>query len=251
MLHGLLHSSVVWGDIVQILSDRYEFVTPDWPGFGTKKDFTIKSNTIEGYTEILDKWLSKEKYKFIVADSLGALIVLNLLKKKYLADGIILTGCPINGLPFYFHFPGVGKIIELSIRKFSIFPVWFSNLLLNISLSTIMYKPKGKKSIIKSCILNANPESTRYLFNAIKQLKINYEDIDRSNYKEILFVRGQHDKITKQTDLIELSTKLRVKYKEITRCGHSPMLESPRQFSLLLCNTFDRIIENANYDRKD
>ncbi|MDD4052857.1 MAG: alpha/beta hydrolase, partial [candidate division Zixibacteria bacterium] len=103
-IHGWLASTHVWRDVFDRLPASYRLIAIDLPGFGETAPLHNGPITISHYATVIgriaDTLSTEGTIALMVADSLGAIAVLNLMKIASLPTGaMMLSGCPIDGLP--------------------------------------------------------------------------------------------------------------------------------------------------------
>src|SRR4030095_9212337 len=104
VLHGWLHSANRWTHLLEQLSGSFRLYAPDLPGFGTSRPIQSQAITLNCYAAILETLCialsRKDELHAVIADSLGALLVIKLLQKGvFLAPRLILSGVPTKGIP--------------------------------------------------------------------------------------------------------------------------------------------------------
>ena len=83
LLHGFPMNQRVWDDFVPLLSDHYNVITVDLPGFG-ESPLPQLPFTIDQVADIVLDWISTEKTlgSTIIGHSLGGYVALAMAKKR-------------------------------------------------------------------------------------------------------------------------------------------------------------------------
>lgn len=83
LLHGFPMNQTVWNDFIPLLSDRYEVITVDLPGFG-ESPLPKQSFTIDEVADILLDWLTAQKIlgSTLIGHSLGGYVALAMAEKQ-------------------------------------------------------------------------------------------------------------------------------------------------------------------------
>jgi len=81
LIHGLMHSSLVWNKTIEKLQKRYQIDIFDWPGFGKSSIPHIKNKGLDFLEKVLEKIIVDEYYA-VIAHSMGAIITLKIISKN-------------------------------------------------------------------------------------------------------------------------------------------------------------------------
>ena len=239
-IHGWLHSGERWNSIMELLSKQYTVFAPDLPGFGKSPPLDSKYITIRSYEEIIDKFIIKilhgRELFAIVADSLGALLIINLLNKGHiLSKRILISGCPIDGLPSILLPFKLKGLISFSLAIIKILPNWMSKIIIKLLSLVTINKYKNIDNIIIKDALHAHPKTAELFFKEIFKSDIKKININTNNLY-ITVVRGEKDRIVSRETSINLATILNANYHEIKNAGHTPMLENTSKYKNALSN---------------
>jgi len=227
-LHGWLHSGKIWDQMLPLAKSGYKLIAPDLPGFGDSEPISKNGQTFELFSEAVYQFLldvsENDKPPVIIADSLSAVVMLQLLSsKQFQCEKVFLLGCPSNGLP------GIVKVL----RRFTPFQTLITFIqrqpknLLRVSLRygnfLTMYNRSGYLTALVEAFKSSDPYSAINLFDAI------LEPISETTYTDIpaTIIRGKHDRIVTRKSSEKLAVKLNAGYVEVEGAGHTPMIEKP------------------------
>jgi len=271
-IHGWNHSRRIWRPVVSYLHEDITAVTIDLPGFGESPPLASQQVSIPQYaflTEEVIRQVSEILYqcdtslKAIVADSLGAVLVLEALYGKEGAWGsskkvslwlpgaenstvngglpsaleeietILLSSCPSDGLSsFMAIFRNLG-LIETGLSASEAIPEWISKgVVRTLSLSTV-HRLENVNDVLVESVLDADPMTSENLFGEL----VDYSFGKKSNPDAELavrVVRGEHDRVTRRDDSLRLADQLEGVYEEISDVGHTPMIEAPEKYAALV-----------------
>lgn len=245
LLHGWNHSSLIWLKIIKMLNKKFELIAIDLPGFGESPPLPNSLITLDYYSvliqQIIKKILENKKPFLIIGDSLGAIIVLKILSNNgNFVDRVVLSGCPIDGLPKSISFLKYGNLISCFLKVIQKLPLGIShNIIKLLSLSTFKQISKIDNSIIKSVLL-ANPDTSEILFKCLYQPYINEDKILKNIPIKSVIIRGEFDKIVRRETALKLARILNGTFVEIKNVGHTPMIENPEFY----IKTFTNILYN-------
>lgn len=126
-IHGWMHSGEIWSLVMRRLAPYFKTIAVDLPGFGRSPALEADNIELDFYAdlmlELIRKLSVKEQIRTIVADSLGAIIVLkkiSILSKMPVS--YVFTGCPADGLSAPASFLGTYGLLSNSIRFMKIIP---------------------------------------------------------------------------------------------------------------------------------
>ncbi len=71
LIHGFAVSSVIWSEMVPLLSEQFEVVTLDLPGFGTQAEFEIAA-TAQAYLAFIAAAISALQPQYVLGYSMSA-----------------------------------------------------------------------------------------------------------------------------------------------------------------------------------
>ncbi len=226
-IHGWKSSLSIWKHIFNSeLSNEFQLVALDLPGFGDSGKPYYFDYTIESYADILESFIRQlgiEPYA-IVGHSLGGLIALRYAA-EHNVEKLVLVGAPMNEhdaplVRFYAKHKTLSKIGE---KLFQIPGIEY----LEFIARAVFNKPTIK--LIQEHAKTAkNADVIASQKSAIGIVEVNEatfgEWVDETRAK-ILFIRGQKDKFA-----LKSPSHRKIDALEITETGHCPMLEAPELF---------------------
>lgn len=82
LIHGFCENSSIWKDLEKVLSDNYQVISVDLPGFG-QSPLDNSDLTLDNVATILHDFLKQLKISscFMIGHSLGGYITLSFAKK--------------------------------------------------------------------------------------------------------------------------------------------------------------------------
>jgi 2-hydroxy-6-oxonona-2,4-dienedioate hydrolase len=163
------------------------------------------------------------KKAVLCGNSLGSLIAL-LIARDYedRVDSVVISGCP-----------GVGDSVDLALGALRLD-------------QGFAFKVADRLFYDRTCVSNEVIEDTfravsnrKTLLNVVRGLRAARDyDVTNTIAKSecpLLMIWGENDTVTPLGPWIEtIRTITGISLKKIPRCGHSPMIERPKQFSLAL-----------------
>lgn len=230
LIHGWGHSSKIWTALTKRLCSTSKVVTIDLPGFGCSP--ALKSNMIDirQYGKILLKFISEifgdSMPSVVVADSLGAIIVLRLMAKGHLiSNRVLLSGCPFEGLPKILGVFKIKGLLSWFFRVIQFLPKDFSSAILRLVSLYTVHKQKSIESSIIGALM-ADPRTAERLFQQMMNSKISLDKktLRRPRLRTIV-VRGEKDRVVSRDTSLRLARILKADYVEISGVGHTPMIE--------------------------
>lgn len=231
LVHGWGHSGEIWSQLSRKLSHTYCVIAIDLPGFGCSPAFEPDMINVEQYSNLLIKIVQRILGKvlpfIVIADSLGAIIILRLLENNYLiSKKIMLSGCPFDGLPKTLKFLIPRGFISRSLRFLQMAPIKISTAIIRLfSLYTVHRLNNVNRSIIHG-VLSADPNTAEILFRQLssKMDHLIKFKIPKSYFRSVI-VRGEYDRIVRRDTSVRLAGILDADYVEIPGVGHTPMVE--------------------------
>lgn len=212
----------------------------------------------------------------VVGDSLGALFILELLLENgslvdrkaqevfltppnrksgindgsgadverpaiQLADRVVLSGCPADGLPSHISSIKNLNIIKNGLSTFDVIPVCASKSLLRVlSLGTVHRFEDVNDDLVES-VLKTDPTTSEILFREIADYSFSPEEITESNLElDVSVVRGEWDRVTSGSENRDLASQLNGTYREIPKVGHTPMIEAPQTYAQIVKGEIQR-----------
>lgn len=237
-LHGWSHSGERWMEIMKHLSKRYKVFAPDLPGFGQSLPLNNNNITINNYSDIIAELIKsiEEKNQIIalVGDSFGAIIILDLLKKGRIhSKKLMLSGCPVYGIPLLLHLGRVNGLVSILLKALRMFPAYLSTRLIKILALGTINKFEDIDYLIVEDVLRADPKTAEILLKEIIHYKIPYFDQSDRQFS-IGIVRGEKDRIVSRETSVRLAKMLGASYYEIHDAAHMPMLENVSEYMKIL-----------------
>lgn len=281
-LHGWNHSRKIWASTISELGGQITSVAIDLPGFGNSpplppqkvslSNFSLlTAQIIQEAAQILDD--RNSFLRTIVGDSLGALLILELLQDSSAlldqgqvntqislthpegdslkcdeetkpetensalesVERIVLSGCPSNGLPPHLSSVKNLNIIKNGISTLSTIPTWASKRILRVlSLGTVHRLEDVDDDLVES-VLQADPRTSEILFGEIADYSYKSDLLTEPclNFR-VCVVRGEWDRITSEVESRALASQLEGTYCEIPKVGHTPMIESPEAYARVI-----------------
>lgn len=234
-IHGWSHSSDIWSNQIQELSKDYCCISLDLPGFGKSKPFGKNEPNIDNYANLIYDFIRKDlaydNIHTIIADSLGAIIILKTLESYDLSvSKVICSGCPVNGLPYIIKFfAGLG-LIRISLSAMKALPYSAARYFIKNSLFiTARYPSKISNSVIQSIYEMDIYSASKLLDEMLLPFRFDYIKLNSLSCKYYI-LRGEFDKLISKDSSVSLAELLNGKYYEIANSGHTPMQENHETF---------------------
>jgi len=279
-LHGWNHSRKIWASTISELEGQVTSVAVDLPGFGKSPPLPPQEVSLSNFSlltaQIIQEAaqiLDDRNLRTIVGDSLGALLILELLqdsgalidrgqvntrislihpeKDSLKCDNetkpgtensplksverIVLSGCPSNGLSSHFSPVTNLNIIKNGISTLSTIPTWASKRILRVlSLGTVHRLEDVDDNLVES-ILQADPRTSEILFGEITDYSYKSDLLAEPCFNSrVCVVRGEWDRITSEAESRALASQLDGRYREIPKVGHTPMIEAPKAYASII-----------------
>ena len=230
-IHGWLASTHVWRDIFGRFPAGYRLIAIDLPGFGDTAPLHNGPITISHYATviglIMDKLSTKGNIRLVVADSFGAIAVLNLMKMASLpTSAVMLSGCPIDGLPKGISILKRKGVVKNTLRVLRALPTKTYHRIARIYSRVIWGSHRPFEPHLADGARAAEPGTAE---NLIRELFAPFPlDAPVMNQNiTALVVRGQNDKIAPEDSAKRLAQYLKGQYFEVSNSGHTPMMENP------------------------
>ncbi len=239
-------SAKVWRKVIPSLPRGYKSVAIDLPGFGETPPFAHEMQTIKQYAElvrrIVEKLSASEPLALIVADSLGTRVMLELLSDNSIpSKGLFLSGCPIEGLAGKVSFLKVRGLVSNSLRVFRRAPEFIITLAPTLfSLSALRHLKHIDTDVLKAA-LSSDPESVESIITELFR-PFELEKIQAPREIKSVIVRGKDDRIVSRSSAVELSNALGANLIELSKVGHTPMLENPREYAQAISSTLFELV---------
>jgi pimeloyl-ACP methyl ester carboxylesterase len=237
VLHGWLHSASRWTSLFEQLSGSFRLYAPDLPGFGASPPMQSQAISLDCYAEILESFCVElrggDELHAVVADSLGGLLVIKLLQRRVVsARRVVLSGVPTKGIPRIRILARHSWIGSAWLRGIKILPRRIARSMIVLgSLSTVR-RIRNVDQILIDGVLEADPRTAALLLKEMSKARV--ESVARPHRVQIAIVRGEADRITRRAELQRLATQLQASYHEGRHAGHTPMLEAPEEYGLLV-----------------
>jgi pimeloyl-ACP methyl ester carboxylesterase len=237
VLHGWLHSASRWTKLLEQLSGSFRLYAPDLPGFGASPPIQSHAITLSCYAAIIENLCvalsRKNELHAVIADSLGGLLVIKLLQRGvFLAPRLILSGVPTKGVPRIRALARYSWIGSAWLRGIKLLPSRMAKSVIALgSLSTMRRISNVDQTLIEG-VLDADPRTAALLLKEMSEARV--DSLTRPHRVQIAILRGEADRITRRADLQRLATQLEASYHEVRHAGHTPMLEAPEEYGLLI-----------------
>lgn len=233
LLHGWLHSSEIWSELWEPLTQDFRVVAPDLPGFGRSPSLPEEAVGIDGLTEVLGSFLDEERYgplEAVVADSLGAVLVVRQANRgSDLPSRVVLSGPPADGIQGGWEKLGVPGLIRTVLRVGKSTPFGVSSKVATWTAPTIERRTNELGEKLARLALTADPEAAESVFRDLASTRL---EADRA--REALetggVVVGAEDQVIPQTQASHFAERLGFTFTEVEGAGHTPMLERPGEY---------------------
>jgi pimeloyl-ACP methyl ester carboxylesterase len=226
-LHGWFDSQKTW-DLVVSKINNCNAVTIDFPGFGKSEPLPTSLTTLSTYADILVQVLEQlPKPRYIVAHSMGGLILMEALQKVYSADRVVFVGTPFYGVSWLARasrLPKLPKMLPWLFKKCVRLTRW---IYLPHNLAGIPLRAYG--------IQSANSRTVVDLCSQVA----NYDKLLTPLGISTLIARGENEWLLSQSDMIRASKDLDAKTFVFTGADHNPQLEHSEMLTLMLENFFE------------
>jgi pimeloyl-ACP methyl ester carboxylesterase len=276
-IHGWNHSGRIWNPVISQLGNDITACTIDLPGFGSSPPLPNEQVTIRYYSWITTQIIAQTQealesknrtLRTIVADSLGAIFILEALRqigdaasmpetdalslvergtmkplrgvsgnygKENVFEGVsrvVLSGCPSDGLPGYISAAKNLSVIEGGLSAVGALPVWLSKRLLRIlSLGTVHRFEDISDDLVES-VLQADPMTSQRIFKDMAEYSFMCRDQKmREIVLNMVVLRGEWDRVTSESNARRLADEIGGSYREIPNVGHTPMIENPHKYA--------------------
>lgn len=152
-----------------------------------------------------------------------------------LPDRIIMSGCPVDGLPAHISSIKNLNIIKNGLSTLDAIPNWASKSLLRVlSLGTV-YRFEDVKDDLVESVLQAEPRTSEMMFREIADYSFDPKQVPESNLAlDVSVVRGEWDRVTSESENRDLANQLDGTYREIPKVGHTPMIEAPQAYAKIV-----------------
>ena len=242
LVHGWLHSAELWSPIFDSLTGSYSLIAPDLPGFGGSTPLPARHINIESFTKIVDYLCVKLRgdtgFHAIVADSLGAVLILNLLAGAGVpSKRLLLSGVPADGIPLLRGGRWTSELIGTGLSMLQVLPRPLARLVVDgVAFPTVQNRTTID-SAFRDAVLTADPRTATCLVRELAHL---YVQVNAVEGVRAVCVRGERDKIASHSAMARLANALGAPLVEIPRVGHTPQMEAPREFVKLVRDLVDR-----------
>ncbi len=230
-VHGWMSNSRIWTETFLRLPLRFKLIAIDLPGFGESPPVPKSMRTLDGYASIVEAVVSEisrnDDLKLLVADSFGGLAILRLLRRLAIpAEGLVLSDCPVNGLPWILSWIKLKGLVSLSIRTLRILPNSMRYFLFKVIYRISKTNVLSTGSILQYCLESADAETAEDLIKELfRPLKL--DSLGMGDGSKVRIIRGKRDLLSTASDAKQLSESLEGELFEIEGAGHIPMLEKP------------------------
>ena len=240
LLHGWLHSGRIWENLYPFSKPEVRYIAVDLPGFGKTPPLRQSDATINN----LSKWAfhfikslpDEHKPDYIIADSLGAVIMLQAFSEYTLSiKKLVLLGCPVDGLPSHLRLAQKLLPVHTLLRGLQALPENVLEKLIKYGNLVTMKKRNVKLSSLIYSIYAVDPGFAAKILTQIQKPVSSLPHIAIPEF----ILRGEFDRIVSRKSSHKLAASLRASYFEIQDSGHTPMLEQPESLMHILNKTFE------------
>jgi pimeloyl-ACP methyl ester carboxylesterase len=232
-LHGLMHSRAIWERVSRLLEPDHEIIAVDLPGFGDSaptKD-TSFANHAEIIAAAIRTFSQERRIVAVVADSLSAALVIAGSEHEPLPQvSILLSGCPIDGLPFVLKVLPVSLLMKPTLRLLRVLPRSWSYWIVYILSRYTVHGWSVRTDEILHGVLHSDPETARLLFRALRP-PISKTILANLSRYDCAFVRGRFDRIVSHRSMEQQARTLNAHFAELAASGHTPMIEEPDKYA--------------------
>lgn len=237
-VHGWLHSADIWSGVLEATSSSYTNVSIDLPGFGRSPPLPPCRRNLDLYADIVYAaitCLCQESGCYAaVGDSLGAILLLHVIRNHgRIASRVLLSGCPIEGLPGFLQSLGRIGIISRTLGAVRAMPSILSTPLIKLACLGTFHHIGDVNACIVRAATQADPETAEQLY---RQLCTSHDaTIPQGGWAvPTAVIRGQFDRVARDIPSRKLAEALHAAYVQIPSAGHTPMVESPAAYSRAL-----------------
>ena len=234
-VHGWLHSADIWSDVLEATSGSYTNVCIDLPGFGRSPPLPMSYRNLRSYADVVHAAITcfcpASSCHGVVGDSLGAILLLHVLRDyRGIASRVLLSGCPVDGLPPFLQSLAQSGNIRHILAAVRITPSILSTALVKLAGGLATAPVDHVNGCITRAATQADPETAEQLY---RQLCTSHELTMVRGGWDVCFavLRGQFDRVAGDIPSRKLADALDAAYVQIPSAGHTPMVESPAAYS--------------------
>lgn len=234
-LHGWTHSTEIWSPVINLFGARFTHIAIDLPGFGKSRPAAGSQISISNFSQIVETFLRQEsEYEplyCVVGDSLGAILLLDMLNRGYQpAPRMLLSGCPVNGLPFPFRCVALPYLIRIPLSLIRKSPPWLAHRLIRLFCWATVSNPITEISPIIRSVLQTDPLTGEKI---VRDLKNPFVLLEKASQNPVIVrvVRGEKDRLVSRSASRRLAAMFNSAHHEIPHAGHTPMLENPSRYA--------------------
>lgn len=243
-VHGWMHSTSIWQKVFDRLPSNYSLVAIDLPGFGKSAPLNKGSRTMAHYASVVRgvvEALSTEgAMRLLVADSLGAIAVLHLMRTVLIpTQALLLSGCPVDGLPARLSILKATGVVKYTLKALRVLPVAISHRIIKNGSYMTLNSVQSFEPLLADSALAADPNTAESL---IKELFIPFPPGTSviNHGIESSIIRGRDDEVVPEASARRLAELLRGELVEIHNSGHTPMMENPDAYSEAILSILQR-----------
>lgn len=240
LLHGIGASTYTWRFLLEALAQDFDVIALDLPGFGNSDKPLDFNYGLDGYTELVDAFLTRLEIGpyYIVGSSMGATIALNLLRStphKIIRTVALAPAVRPNVAP-----PGLMALLPAHRI--------LQRAMTEKTMRTIMALVYSRKELITQEAVRealrpyqANPESMAAFLKATRtfrdpRLPNLFREIEPNS--QVLLCRGNNDRMVTQKSVLNLSRILNVPVYNHPSAGHHPHEDEPEWTHRLIRDFF-------------
>lgn len=232
LLHGWMHSGERWRNILPLLAGHYALVAVDLPGFGNSPALKKRSYSLREYSEVVREVVDQEApqgYDAIVADSLGAVLVLDWLSSGVLpTKRVLVSGCPADGVSIVPRAVRSQGLVSAALALSRAMPSRLAAVPVRLSARNTFHQRALVDDILQRDARRASPHAAGLLLHALGAYR--YEPVPTPGDIRFVVVRGQHDRVVSKACAERLAASLQATLLEIPDVGHTPMVEDPEMY---------------------
>lgn len=235
LIHGWLHSSEIWSETEKILCPLSRIISVDLPGFGMSPPLPEGAVSLESYAALLLNLIHNinkdEAVDSIVADSLGAVLVLKVLSQTRLPVRLLLlSGYPADGLPRPLCVFANRGMIAWILERLKKLPAPLSKTIIKLLSIGTVRRLRNVSPIIIRAALQADPRTAEKLFSDLCTYRHKDESFSNRQIGSSIILRGQKDRIVSECTARRSALRIDATYVEVPEVGHTPMVEFPSAY---------------------
>ncbi len=237
LVHGWLSSGRGWLHLFRDIPDEYSIIAPDLPGHGRTLPLPVHRINLREYSRILGLFLDKTPggaVDIVAADSMGALLVLMLMQEgRKVAPGMLFSGCPFLGLPWYLFFTRAKTLNIILLKIPGILPPALGRGILHLTNPATNRCSDLVNRRVNQDAMAADPTTAGILLKELHGPVIGGNTINTDDCR-VLVLRGKLDMVASRHSGKALANNLNCPYQELPGIGHIPMMEKPGEYVKIL-----------------